>query len=73
MSNPTGDALTALPDELTFDFTPAQAQAIRAYVARCEREFLRSLRASDRRWMTEQKPAPRDVTTATHSKPRSRD
>ena len=31
-------------DELTFELTPAQAAAVRAYVARCEREFLRSLR-----------------------------
>jgi hypothetical protein len=31
-------------DELTFEFTPAQSAAIRAYVARCEREFLQSLR-----------------------------
>lgn len=33
-----------MTDELTFEFTPAQAAAIRAYVARCEREFLQSLR-----------------------------
>lgn len=31
-------------DELTLEFTPSQATAIRAYVARCEREFLQLLR-----------------------------
>lgn len=42
------------PDELTFDFTLEQAAAIRAYVARCEREFLRSLRAEEQPRLTVQ-------------------
>jgi hypothetical protein len=43
MSPMTESSNSFTADELTFDFTPAQAQAIRAYVSRCEREFLRSL------------------------------
>jgi hypothetical protein len=34
---------SASADELTFEFTPDQARAIRAYVSRRERELLRSL------------------------------